>query len=146
MFRSVAQCSSPCVLWVERPALPLLCLSHSERPHTHRGTRVQQGLSPAAASSSEPLHTFTAVPQGRALIRGRKLCWWEEFQAEKSVIHGKMWRAHPPFTRQTTNTQALVLGRGLSCLCYTNQYSQQPVRQSGRGFTWLEDLRSLYKG
>lgn len=49
--------------------------------------------------------------------------WWEELQAEKSVVHGKMWRAHPPFTRQTTNTQALLLlGRGLSWLCYTNQH------------------------
>lgn len=50
-----------------------------------------------------------------AVLKVCQALWWEEFQAERNVICGKMGRAHPPFTRQTTNTQALLLlERGLS--------------------------------
>ena len=45
-----------------------------------------------------------------AVLKVCKALWWKEDME-------RYGEAIPSFTRQTTNTQALVLGRGLSWLC-----------------------------
>jgi len=47
-----------------------------------------------------------------------KALWWkEDLRLGKVTCMERYGEAIPSFTRQTTNTQALVLGRGLSWLC-----------------------------
>lgn len=119
-------CAHPwCVLWVEMAVLLLLCLSHSES-HTPAEVRA---CSRACHQQLPPpvnlLHIFTPVPRGRALIRGRRLCWrcarlfgGRHFRLSKISFMERCAEPIPHFTRQTVNTLILVLGRGSSWLCY----------------------------
>lgn len=53
-----------------------------------------------------------------AVLKACKTLWWkEDLRLGKVTFMERYCELTPSFTRQTTNTQALVLGRGLPWLC-----------------------------
>lgn len=68
-------------------------------------------------------HRFSAMEKSfgqwqEAVLKACKALWWkEDLRLGKVIFVERCGEPTPPFSRQTTNTQALVLGRGLSWLC-----------------------------